>query len=139
MDETLIFQPEIVPNPEISHLHPKLYHVSGWQELKNKQIGDSFTLIPGPQGAETPGVYFSEQEPRFTAAEGANRLNGPKSVIIIQPEFANGWWRSKGFAEKKFNRPRTWHSKNKEVICTIKNIEERNSLRYLDCDWRFAD
>jgi len=43
--------------------------------------------------------------PRFNAAEGANLQGGLPTVIRIQPEFATGWWRSKGFAEKKYHRP----------------------------------
>lgn len=135
----LNFNPENLQSEEILPTYPELYHVSGNQDLHNKSIGDSFTLNPGPQGAEGPGVYFSESQPRFLAAEGANRTNGAPTVITIQPDSKKGWWRSKNAHVKKYNRPKTWHSLNKSIEFTIADINEMNGIRYLHCDWQFVE
>lgn len=58
----------------------RLFHVSGFSELADKGVGDSIVLTPGPQGAEGKGVYFSENVPRFEAAEGARK--GVAAVIV---------------------------------------------------------
>ena len=113
----------------------RLFHVSGYGELKDKEKGDSFVLNPGPQGAEGKGVYFAENDPRFTAAEGAK--DGASAVVVIGADSKDGWWRSKGFVAKKFGRPRTWHSEGKDVRCTIKNVQEIDGLKYLFCDWEW--
>ena len=49
--------------------YPKnLYHVSSWNELSGKNVGDTFLLKPGSQKTEGLGVYFSENAPRPHAA-----------------------------------------------------------------------
>lgn len=114
-----------------------LFHVSSWAELETKETGDSFTLKIGTQCAEGKGVYFSEKSPRYTAAEGAY-LNGIAAVIVINPEKSTGWWRTKSSVCKKHNRPRTWHSDNKNVTCQVEKIEKVNNVNYLHCSFNFS-
>ena len=112
-----------------------LYHVSGWDHLSSLNEGDSFILNPGPQGAEGPGVYFSENKPRFSAAEGA--VEGISAVVFIKappPQDFHMWYRTKMAFVKKFNRPRTWHTKNKSIKLTIRSISYENDIPYLFCD-----
>lgn len=45
-----------------------LFHITSWQDVPHE---GTFTLVPGAQGAEGLGVYFSEGTPRFSAAESA--------------------------------------------------------------------
>lgn len=46
-------------NPRETVTYPKkIFHVSAWEEVSNKNIGYVFMLNPGPQGAEGPDVYF---------------------------------------------------------------------------------
>jgi hypothetical protein len=93
---------------------PLLYHVSSHPTLVGIQVGDTFILEPGPQHAEGPGVYFSEAFPRLTAAEGANR-RGRTGVVQIRADSAQGWWRTKNAAVRRFKRPRTWHTDGKSL------------------------
>jgi hypothetical protein len=86
-----------------------LYHVSSLRWAGEETI----TLRPGPQGAEGVGVYFSEGEPRFSAAEGARQGTG--AIFLIEVVSATGWWRTKPGIARKHNRPRTWHSAGKSV------------------------
>jgi len=111
----------------------KLYHVSSWEPLSAASVGDTFVLKPGPQGAEGPGVYFSEREPRFTAAEGAQRDGIFAVVVIPQPLHPRDWYRTKGSVVRKFGRPRTWHSKGKNVRCTVESIEFKEGTPFLLC------
>lgn len=128
-----------VPPSYLAEKEPrrKLFHVSGYAELANKKMGDSFFLHPGQQGAEGSGVYFSENTPRFTAAEGARK--NVTAVIVIEAALKDGWWRSKGYVTRKFGRPRTWHSDGKSMLCSIKRIEEKDGMRYLFCDWEWNE
>ena len=109
----------------------KLYHISGWKEIDLK-IGYSFILRPGPQCAEGKGVYFSENTPRLSAAEGAKK--GVSAIIEITAETKKGWWRSKSSVTKKYGRPRTWHSAGKNIFCTIENVQGKN----ITCSWEWA-
>jgi len=101
-----------------------LYHVSGWGKLSSASPGDTFTLRPGPQGAEGKGVYFSEEKPRFSAAEGSK--GGVTGVVVIPcPESAKGWSRTKNSICRKHGRPRTWHTKGREItlrVCQVSGI-----------------
>jgi|GEM_PF-1948996 len=112
----------------------ELFHVSGFKEFAEKEEGDSLLLEPGPQGAEGNGVYFSEHAPRFKAAEGAQK-QGVAAVIVIEADSTAGWWRSKGYVTKKFGRPRTWHSDEKDIRLTVKKAELIDGVKYLHCDW----
>lgn len=114
----------------------KLFHVSGFEELADKSIGDNIFLTPGPHGAEGKGVYFSENVPRFEAAEGAQ--NHVAAVIVIEADSTSGWWRSKGYVVRKFGRPRTWHSDEKEIALTVSRVEEIDGIKYLYCDWEWV-
>jgi hypothetical protein len=109
-----------------------IYHVSSHPALVAARPGDVFTLIPGPQHAEGLGVYFSESEPRLTAAEGAGRL-GLTGVVAIEPASPDGWWRSKGGKARKFGKARTWHSDGKNVRCQVREV--RDGVTY--CDFIF--
>ena len=45
---------------------------------------------------------------------------------------------SKGDVKRKFGRPRTWHSDLKNIICTVNKVEEKDGVKYLFCDWEWA-
>jgi len=113
----------------------KLFHVSGFAELTEKEEGDKFVLTPGSNGAEGKGVYFAENEPRFSAAEGAQK--GVRVVVVIETDTTSGWWRSKGYVVRKFGRPRTWHSDEKEISLKVNKAEAINDVKYLYCDWQW--
>ena len=113
-----------------------LHHVSGWSDLAAASVGDSFVLVPGPQHAEGPGVYFSADVPRFTAAEGA--VKGVAAVVRIDTPSAIGWWRTKAGIARKFGRAITWHSLGRSVRCFVCALSIVDGVRYLDCDWQFV-
>ncbi len=115
----------------------QLFHISGWEELKEKEIGGIFTLHPGPQGAEGKGVYFSEKQPRFSAAEGAREKHF--TVVVIETNPSKDWWKSKSYVERKFQRPRTWHSEGKSLECRIEEIKIIEGVRYLFCKWKWHE
>ena len=97
-----------------------IYHVSSL--VYNGE--ETITLVPGSQGAEGKGVYFSESRPRFSAAEGARRL-GYHSIFVLHPSTPKGWWRTKNCHVRKFGRPRTWHSEGKVVrLSQLRQIGE---------------
>jgi hypothetical protein len=50
-----------------------LFHVSGWQDLSELSVGESFILNPGRQCAEGLGVYF---------AEGSARVRAVKAILL---------------------------------------------------------
>lgn len=110
----------------------KLYHISGWRDIP-KNPGDSFILHPGAQGAEGKGVYFSENTPRPSAAEGA--VKGVSAIVVIIAETKKDWWRTKSSVAKKYNRPRTWHSDGKSILCQVQRVENNN----LFCSWEWAE
>lgn len=112
----------------------ELFHVSGWDELGDKKVGDSFVLHPGQQGAEGKGVYFSESKPRFSAAEGAKKSE-QQVVVVIRSESPQGWWRTKSMHARKHDRPKTWHTAGKYIQCSIQDIREIDGTKYLFCDW----
>ena len=87
-----------------------LYHVSSLQWGGETKI----TLLPGPQGAEGAGVYFSESKPRLSAAEGC-RLTGIGTIFCVEVTTAAGWWRTKAGIARKHKRPRTWHTQGAPV------------------------
>lgn len=124
MSEILAYSPdnEKLDVLEIEKEQKTLYHVSAFEDLRAVDVGDSFVLVPGQQNAEGPGVYFSENKPRFTAAEGVNKAGGESAVVVIRVSDYNGWWRTKGSKYKRFNRPRTWHSDGKSMKCIVKKI-----------------
>jgi hypothetical protein len=111
----------------------QLYHVSSMPALASISVGDSFTLKPGPQGAEGQGVYFSEGAPRFTAAEGTQRTGVSAVVVIPQPLNVKDWYRTKGIVVRKYGRPRTWHSKGRNVRCVVEDIRVKDGLPFLFC------
>lgn len=90
-----------------------IYHVSGWENLKFIIPGDIFSLLPGPQGAEGKGVYFSEGAPRHEAAEGAQK--GFAITVTIPTPPAKGWYRTKTAHCKKHFRSRTWHTQGQNL------------------------
>jgi hypothetical protein len=114
----------------------KLYHVSNWTALAVAKPGDKFTLRPGPQCAEGPGVYFSEGVPRLTAAEGAGR-EGLSAIVEIKCDNTDGWWRSKSCKSRKFGKPRTYHSYGKEITITVVSVHYEFGCPVLVCDWEF--
>lgn len=111
---------------------PVLYHVTAWKDVVNLNIGDKFILIPGPQQVEGKGVYFSEDFPRFTAAEGSK--NKPTAIIAIIPEYDKQWWKTKSSIARKYSRPITWHSNGANVECLITDILDYESIPILYCN-----
>jgi hypothetical protein len=114
----------------------KLYHVSGWDLLSTIKEGETFTLLPGPQGAEGKGVYFSEEEPRPTAAEGAqNRI----TAVVVVFAGSKGWWLSKSAKARKFEKPRTWHTQGKSLTCQAQQINQfligDQVVPHIICTW----
>lgn len=100
-----------------------LFHVSGWAELLAAHPGDIVTLLPGPQGAEGRGVYFSEGSPRVSAAEGCARSGSDPITLIVPAPSPQGWWRSKKSVCHKHGRPRTWHSAGREVRIAVISVD----------------
>lgn len=116
----------------------KLYHLSSWERLADLKIGDTFTLTPGPQGAEGAGVYFSENEPRtLSSADGVVRAGKLSGIVEVSVDSPRGWWRSKGSMVRKFKRPRTWHTDNKVMRLIVNNIEMRNGVPHIACEWEW--
>lgn len=113
-----------------------LYHISNWEALKTAVVGETYVLRPGTQNAEGVGVYFSEGEPRWTAAEGSVQKGVSAVIAIDTPLDATAWWLSKGGKARKFNKPRTWHSAGKNLAITIVSIDTINNLPLLHCVWQ---
>jgi len=117
-----------------------LYHISGWQSLASAESNQECILKPGTQCAEGIGVYFSEDAPRLSAAEGAQ--GRPSAIIAIEVHDNSGWWQSKGGKAKKFGKPRTWHSSGKSVCCRVAATEtitlDGQSVPMLHCTWQWA-
>jgi hypothetical protein len=109
----------------------ELYHRSSMPTLKNIGTGDTFTLAPGPQGAEGKGAYFSQGTPvRPTTAEGT-RETGQTAVIVMQTPSREGWYVSKLGKTQKFGKPRTWHTDNKNLDLRVVDIKEINGERFI--------
>jgi len=116
-----------------------LYHRSSMPELQNINIGETFTLSPGPQGAEGRGVYFSKGTPvKPTTAEGT-RGGKQSAIVVMQTPARDGWFVSKSSKTKKFGKPQTWHTNNKPISLQVTNISEINGERILEVtpvsDW----
>lgn len=100
----------------------RLYHISGWGELSDAKVGDTFTLKPGRQNAEGLGVYFSEGAPvKVTTAEGTAQ-SGATAVVETEVSGTAGWWRTKPSIARKFNRPITWHTDGKSLSCKVESV-----------------
>lgn len=116
-----------------------LYHVTGWDEILDLDVGDAFTLVPGSQNSQGVGVYFSEEFPRFSAAEGSK--GKPKGIIHIKGGLqTEGWYRSKSAFSKKFGYPRTRHTNGQDITLRViskatKEIDG-NTIPILDCDYK---
>jgi hypothetical protein len=112
---------------EAEHIHQKLYHVTGWEEVKDLQPGDALTLTPGEHHAQGDGVYFSEDVPRVEAADHlVQNRKEPEAIIEVVATDTAGWYRSKPELVKKYGKPRTWHSEGKEmrlVVMTKNQVE----------------
>jgi hypothetical protein len=113
-----------------------LYHVSGWADLSEMSVGESFILNPGRQCAEGLGVYFAEGATRVSAAEGCQ--GNPVAVVAIEAPDSAGWWQSKAAKARKFGKPRTWHSDGKHVACTVEAIDYCSEIPVLRCTWAWA-
>jgi hypothetical protein len=115
-----------------------LFHVSGWALLATATIGIEFVLVPGPQHAEGPGVYFSEGSPvPSSTAEGSH--DGVAAIVHLATESHAGWWRTKSSLARKFGRARTWHSDSKSIRCVVRRVDVVNGSRLLDCEWSFVE
>jgi len=115
-----------------------LYHVTGWEGPAELRVGESFILNPGRQNAQGEGVYFSEEQPRFSAAEGTN--GNPQAVIHIKGGLkSEGWYRSKAAFSEKYRYPRTRHTKGQSIKLTIVQKEfletELGQIPILHCDY----
>jgi hypothetical protein len=99
----------------------RLFHISCLKWAGETEI----TLVPGTQCAEGKGVYFSEGEPRFSAAEGARQ--GAGAIFCLDVEGSAGWWRSKRCNCR--NRPRTWRTEGVPITLTgLMQVGEINGL-----------
>lgn len=114
-----------------------LYHASNWELLAEAKVGQEFTLLPGPQGAEGRGVYFAEGLPRPSAADGL-RGEAPQAIVAITAPDETGWWRTKAGIARKFGRPRSWHSDGKAVTCRVVKRESTPSGLVLHCEWSWG-
>lgn len=115
-----------------------LYHVTGWDKILDLDVGDAFTLVPGSQNSQGVGVYFSEEFPRLTAAEGTK--GNPKGIITIKGGLqTEGWYRSKSAFSKKFGYPRTRHTNGQDIKLLIVKKEDvevdGNTIPLLKCDY----
>lgn len=107
-----------------------LFHVSSLRWSGE----DTLTLIPGTRCAEGKGVYFAEQEPRFSAAEGIQQA-GAGAIFFLSVASPQGWWRSKKCNCRR--RPRTWHTAGKEItISGLHKVGEIKSIPVITGDWR---
>ncbi|MBP48066.1 MAG: hypothetical protein CMH53_09025 [Myxococcales bacterium] len=110
-----------------------LYHVSSHPKLRNAKVGDKLTFRPGSQNAEGLGVYFSEKAPRLTAAEGSwDKRTGQthrSGIIQIEASSPSDWWRTKNSVVRKFNRPRTWHTKGKSLDFTVTDVGNEGVIK----------
>lgn len=124
-DSDSVFQPYNFdkfdkPNNENETISQNLYHVSGWEEIKDLKPGDALTLKPGEHNAQGEGVYFSEDIPRVSAADNLTQnQKSPSAIIEIIATNIEGWYRSKPELVKKYNKPRTWHSDGKEMRLVV--------------------
>ena len=122
---------------------PKLYHITNWKDLATAKPGDVFTLKPGPQHAEGPGVYFSQDVPvKVTTAEGTAQ-SGASAVVETEVSSSSGWWRTKPGIARKFNRPITWHTDGKNLSCEVQSastvsVGGAGSLPLLKSDCSFS-
>ena len=99
----------------------RLYHVSRLSWAGENKI----TLVPGTQCAEGMGVYFSEGEPRLSAAEGAR--HGAGGIFCLDVEVSAGWWRSKRCNCRR--RPRTWRTEGTNItLINLIQVGEINGL-----------
>jgi len=115
-----------------------LYHITGWDGPVNLDPGESFILNPGKQNAQGLGVYFSEEKPRFTAAEGTN--GNPQAVIHIKGGLqSEGWYRSKAVFSIKYGYPRTRHTQSQRIKLIIKDKDlmetEQGQVPILHCNY----
>lgn len=100
-----------------------LYHVTGWELPANLEVGDCFVLNPGTQNSQGEGVYFSEEMPRFTAAEGSK--GKPTAIIHINGgQRGEGWFVSKSAFAKKYLKPKTHHTNGHKIELTIERRED---------------
>lgn len=116
----------------------ELYHVTGWDKILDLEVGNTFTLVPGSQNSQGVGVYFSEEFPRFTAAEGSK--GNPKGIINIKGGLqTEGWYRSKSAFSKKFGYPRTRHTNGQDIKLRVVKKEtleiDQNIIPILKCDY----
>jgi hypothetical protein len=110
-----------------------LFHRSSRSGLDRLGIGDAFTLLPGPQGAEGRGVYFSEGRPCSpTTAEGCH--GGQSAIVEIRVDSPRGWWRTKPALARRHGRPRTWHTDGAAITCRVLARSEDR----LVCSWELT-
>ena len=111
----------------------ELYHITNWENIP-RNVGDSFTLKPGPQCAEGLGVYFSDGEPRPNTADGTY-MGSCAAVIKIVAQGNESWWKTKNSICRKHGRPRTYHSQGRNIKCRILKKEGWGKLI---CSWEWA-
>lgn len=120
-------------------IYEKLFHVSGWEALRELNPGDVFTLRPGVHNAQGEGVYFSEELPRFTAAEGSR--DKAKALIIIVAQDEDGWYRSRPELAVKHGKPRSWHTKGKSMDLKVltRHMVDFNGevIPSFNCVWKW--
>lgn len=93
-----------------------LHHLTSWEDVSH---ASSFTLHPGPQGAQGVGVYWSVDRPvRPTTAEGL-RVGGEMWNVVATDFPIDGWRKGKESLAKKFGKPVAWNSDGKNCLCHV--------------------
>jgi hypothetical protein len=115
-----------------------LYHRSSLPGLESASVGDTFTLKPGSQGVEGRGVYFSEGRPVPPSTAEGTRRGQETGIVCIRVTDKSGWWLTKGGNIRKFNRPRTWHTDGKSLLCTVTSVSDAGGTPLVECDWIFV-
>ena len=92
----------------------------------NAKEGDEIILIPGRQNAQGVGVYLSEDVPDERASDSCYEAGGSKTVFFLEAETNKQWWKSKGSADVRKGRPRTWHTNGHDLIVTVHKVDGKN-------------
>lgn len=92
----------------------------------NVKEGEEITLFPGKQNAQGKGVYLSEGEPDERASDSCYEAGGARTVFFLETETSKAWWKSKGSADAKKSRPRTWHTNGHDLVVTVHKVDGKN-------------
>lgn len=88
--------------------------------------GDEIVLIPGRKNAQGVGVYLSENVPDERASDSCYESGGARTVLFLETETPKRWWKSKGSADVRKGRPRTWHTNGHGLLVTVHKVDGKN-------------